>query len=105
MHEIAYAEGILDVALRVSNGQHVRRIQVRIGDFYAIVADSLQFAFDLAGQDSAAAGAHLDVVSVPGDTFQVDALQLDAGWLRRPEPDDTLSDVAREHMHEHVLEA
>jgi hydrogenase nickel incorporation protein HypA/HybF len=87
MHEMAYAEGILDVALEVSEGRPVRRVQVRLGEQHAIVPDSLQFCFSLAAQDTPAADARLEVLSLPGDTFLVDAIELDDGWRRRPEAD------------------
>jgi hydrogenase nickel incorporation protein HypA/HybF len=87
MHEMAYAEGILDVALEVSEGRPVRRVQVRLGEQHAIVPDSLQFCFSLAAQDTLAADAQLEVFTLPGDTFVVDAVELDDGWRRRPEAD------------------
>jgi hydrogenase nickel incorporation protein HypA/HybF len=87
MHEMAYAEGILDVALEVSEGRPVRRVQVRLGEQHAIVPDSLQFCFSLAAQETPAAEARLEVLSLPGDAFLVDAVELDDGWRRRPEAD------------------
>jgi hydrogenase nickel incorporation protein HypA/HybF len=87
MHEMAYAEGILDVALEVSEGRPVRRVQVRLGEQHAIVPDSLQFCFSLAAQDTPAADARLEVLNLPGDTFLVDAVELDDGWRHRPEAD------------------
>ena len=87
MHEMAYAEGILDVALEVAEGHPVKRVQVRLGEQHAVVPDSLQFCFSLAAQDTLAADARLEIVSLPGDTFLVDAVELDDGWRRRPEAD------------------
>jgi Zn finger protein HypA/HybF involved in hydrogenase expression len=85
MHEMAYAEGILAVALDVAEGQHVRRVQVHVGDLHRIVSDSLQFCFELASEDTPAAGARLDVEVVAGDGMQVDAVELDDGWRYRPD--------------------
>jgi hydrogenase nickel incorporation protein HypA/HybF len=85
MHEMAYAEGILEVALDVAGGRPVRRVQIRLGEQHAIVPDSLQFCFSLAAQDTLAAEARLEVLSLPGDTFLVDAVELDDGWRRRPD--------------------
>jgi hydrogenase nickel incorporation protein HypA/HybF len=65
MHEMAYAEGILGVALEVSDGSPVRRVQVRLGALHRIVPESLQFCFQLAAQDTAAADALLDVTEIP----------------------------------------
>lgn len=86
MHEVAYAESVLGVALDVSEGRPVRRIQVQIGQMHAIVPDSLQFSFTLVADQTPAANAELDVRLVDGDAFQVDAIELDDGWRYRPEP-------------------
>jgi hydrogenase nickel incorporation protein HypA/HybF len=84
MHELAYAEGILAVALDVAEGHVVHCVQVRVGAGHAIVPDSLRFCFELAAQDTPAAGARLDVRVVPGEAFAVDAIERDDGWRHRP---------------------
>jgi hydrogenase nickel incorporation protein HypA/HybF len=104
MHELAYAEGILGVALDVADGAPVRCVQVRVGDLHAIVPDSLQFCFSLVAEDTAAADARLDVQIVPGDTLLVDAVELDTGWRRRPDSEASRTDLAalaNEHRREH----
>jgi len=104
MHEMAYAEAILGVALDVSEGRPVRRVQVRLGQAHAIVPDSLQFCFQLAAQDTPAADAQVDVETLQGEEFLVDAVELDDGWRRRPGADDGLATVAQEHAREHEQE-
>jgi hydrogenase nickel incorporation protein HypA/HybF len=84
MHEMAYAEAILDVALDVSEGRPVRGIQVRLGAAHAIVAESLQFCFEMAAQETPAAEARLEVQIIPGEDFLVDAVELEEGWRQRP---------------------
>jgi Zn finger protein HypA/HybF involved in hydrogenase expression len=93
MHEMAYAEGILAVALDVAEGHAVRCVQVRVGTWHALVPDSLQFCFELAAQDTPAARARLDVRVVPGEAFAVDAVERDDGWRHRPgATDDGVAD-------------
>jgi hydrogenase nickel incorporation protein HypA/HybF len=65
MHELAYAEGILGVALDAAQGAPVRRIRLRIGALHGIVTDSLQFCFQLAAQDTPAADAQLLLTTIP----------------------------------------
>jgi hypothetical protein len=109
MHEMAYAEGILAVALDVSAGHPVRRVQVRLGAQHGIVLDSLRFCFELAAEDTPAADARLEVLVLPGEEFLVDGVELDDGWRRRPgaastqtDADARLERVARDHAHEHA---
>jgi len=84
MHEMAYAEGILAVALDVAAGGHVRCVQVQVGEAHALVPDSLAFCFELAAQDTPAADARLEVRLTRGEAFTVDAVELDDGWRHRP---------------------
>jgi hydrogenase nickel incorporation protein HypA/HybF len=65
MHELACAEGILGVALDAVQGAPVRRIRLRIGALHGIVADSLQFCFQLAAQDTPAADGQLLLTTIP----------------------------------------
>ena len=65
MHEMALAEGILDVVLHVSEGRPVRQVRVRAGALQRVVPDSLQFCFELAAADTAAADARLLIEIVP----------------------------------------
>ncbi len=64
MHEMALAEGILDVVLGVAGDNPVKRVRVQAGILHAIVPKSLEFSFQLAAQDTPAAGAHLHIRKV-----------------------------------------
>lgn len=61
MHEMGLAEGILSVVVSVADGQPVERVRVRVGALQRVVPESLRFCFELASQDTCAAGAVLDV--------------------------------------------
>ncbi|MDQ3702249.1 MAG: hydrogenase maturation nickel metallochaperone HypA [Chloroflexota bacterium] len=65
MHEMALAEGILAVALDVSEQRRVHRIRVRVGELQRVVPDALHFSFELLTPDTAAEGAVLELQDVP----------------------------------------
>ena len=61
MHEMALAEGILDVVLDIAQKNPVKTIRIQAGILHAIVPESLEFSFQLAAQDTTAAGAQLSI--------------------------------------------
>lgn len=64
MHEMAMAEGILDVVLDVAGDNPVKAVHVQAGVLHAIVPESLEFSFQLASQDTPAADARLHIRKV-----------------------------------------
>lgn len=64
MHEMAIAEGILDVVLDVAQDNPVKTVRVQAGILHAIVPESLEFSFQLASQDTPAADAQLSIRKV-----------------------------------------
>lgn len=84
MHEVALAQGILEVVLDVADGRAVQTVRVRAGEQQAVTQDSLQFCFEMVAQQTPAATARLEVDIVPGDVLLVDAVQLPDGWEYRP---------------------
>jgi hydrogenase nickel incorporation protein HypA/HybF len=85
MHEVAIAQGILDVVLDVADGQQARTVRVRAGELMAVTQESLQFCFTMVAQDTQAAEASLEVEIIPGDGLLIDAVELEDGWRYRPE--------------------
>jgi hydrogenase nickel incorporation protein HypA/HybF len=68
MHELAITQAIFDTALRhaqQANAQVIRTLQVRVGALSGVVADSLQFYFELISKNTPAEGARLDVEIIP----------------------------------------
>ena len=68
MHEISIAESIVQIAeakAREQNAQSVQIIKLRLGTFTTIVADALQFAFEIARQGTLSRDARLDIEIVP----------------------------------------
>jgi Zn finger protein HypA/HybF involved in hydrogenase expression len=86
MHEVALAQGILDVVLEVADGRQVQTVRVRAGELLAVSDDSLQFCFELVAQDTLAAAARLEVEITPGDALLIDGIELVGdGWQWRPD--------------------
>ena len=85
MHEVAPAQGILDVVLDVADGRPVRTVRMRAGELLAVSEDSLQFCFELVAQDTLAAGARLEVRMTDDDALLVDGVELEDGWRWRPD--------------------
>ncbi len=68
MHEISIAQSIIEIAEAKAREEHSRCIQVikiRLGEFTTVVREALEFAFDVARQDTLAENARLEIESVP----------------------------------------
>ena len=68
MHELSIARQLLDIVAEAA-AQHelkrVRRLRVVVGALGNVVPEALEFAFDVAGEGTIAAGAELEIVEVP----------------------------------------
>jgi len=68
VHEISIAESIIRIAEAKAHEQNARSIQViklRLGTFTTIVAESLQFAFEIARRGTLSQDARLEIEIVP----------------------------------------
>ena len=66
MHEIGIARSVIDVAVAaVPEGGTLSGVTVTIGPMSGVVADSLQFGFEVASKGTPAEGAELEIVEVP----------------------------------------
>ena len=68
MHEMAIAEGIVDVALdtlKANEGTIIHAIQVQIGALSGVEPEALHFCFDAVTQGTAAEGAKLEIEIIP----------------------------------------
>ncbi len=69
MHEMGIAMDILRIVQESipaeMTGAKVQRVNLRVGKFSAIVADSLRFCFNVAAANTVAEGAELAVEEVP----------------------------------------
>jgi hydrogenase nickel incorporation protein HypA/HybF len=65
VHEIGLCEGVLETVCRRAAGRPVRRVRVRAGVRHAVDPQSMAQAFHLVSQGTEAAGATVDLVTVP----------------------------------------
>ena len=68
MHEMAIAEGILDIALdygKRNDAKRIAEIGLLIGDMSGVVVDSLVFSFGMLAKGTIADGAKLAIEHVP----------------------------------------
>ena len=67
MHEMAIAEGILDIALdyaRQNKAQKVNEVGLLLGEMSGVEVDSLEFSFNMLVQGTIAEGAELKIKHV-----------------------------------------
>ncbi|MEN8113654.1 MAG: hydrogenase maturation nickel metallochaperone HypA [Actinomycetota bacterium] len=89
MHEVGIARNVIDAALAaVPESGTLTGVTVSIGPLSAVVADSLQFGFEIASKDTPAEHAELEVVEVPlvvhCDSCSTDPAVEDPTLLRCP---------------------
>jgi hydrogenase nickel incorporation protein HypA/HybF len=65
MHEFGLAEGVLDAVRRRAAGRKVAAIRVRFGVRHAVDEESLGQAFGMLAEGTEAAGAAVELVTVP----------------------------------------
>ncbi len=68
MHEVGIIQNALQMAItqaKASGASKVHQLRLRIGVLSGVVPDALQFAFEVVSRDTMAAGARLDIESVP----------------------------------------
>ena len=65
MHEYGLAEGVLATVRQRADGRKVAGIRVRFGVRHAVDAESMAQAFSFVAEGTEAAGAAVDLVTVP----------------------------------------
>jgi hydrogenase nickel incorporation protein HypA/HybF len=69
MHEMALAEGILQLVEETAAREHAQRVKLvvlEIGQLSTVEPEALKFCFDAVTKGSIANGAALEIVHVPG---------------------------------------
>ena len=75
MHEMSLAEGvrtIIEDAAATNGFRSVRAVVLEIGELAAVEADALRFCLDMVLADTVAAGAAIEVETVPGAGWCMD---------------------------------
>ena len=67
MYEVGLCEGLLDSVLKRANGRVVVRVRIRAGIRHSVDSQSMARAFRFVAQDSEAADATVDVVTIPAE--------------------------------------
>jgi hydrogenase nickel incorporation protein HypA/HybF len=68
VHELAIAQNVLDVVLEEGRRHGLARvtsIRLQVGALAAVVPDALTFCFEMVSQQTIAAGARLDIDTIP----------------------------------------
>lgn len=68
MHELGIIQSAVGMAIETARGQGATQVHVlrmRIGALSGVVPDSLQFAFEFACEGTIAAGATLEIETIP----------------------------------------
>jgi hydrogenase nickel incorporation protein HypA/HybF len=69
MHEMSMAEGVLQLiedAARKDQFTKVKTVWLEIGQLSGVEPEAMAFCFDAVMRDSVAAGARLEIITVPG---------------------------------------
>jgi hydrogenase nickel incorporation protein HypA/HybF len=64
MHELSFADAIVEIAQRHACGRRVTRVRVRVGHLRQVVPDALEFAFSLLCTGTGLDGAELEIEAV-----------------------------------------
>ena len=90
MHEVGIARSVIDTAIAaVPEGGTLSGVTVTIGPMSGVVADSLQFGFEVASKDTPAEDTELEIIEVPlvvhCDSCDADFESEGPGLLRCPQ--------------------
>ena len=66
MHELGIASAIVEACAARAAGARILRIRVEVGALTAVLPDALRFCFDACAHGTAAEGAVLEILDVPG---------------------------------------
>ncbi|MFT5742174.1 MAG: hydrogenase nickel incorporation protein HypA/HybF [Paracoccaceae bacterium] len=78
MHEMSICEGmrgVIEDQARLHNAARISRVRVELGRFASIEKDALHFAFDVVMRGSAAEGAELVLIDLPGCALCYDCMK------------------------------
>lgn len=68
MHELSIAQSLMDIIIQEAQRhglERVKRVGISLGEFSAVVPESLTFCFDLIKEGTVADGAELVIAKVP----------------------------------------
>lgn len=66
MHEMALTQHLVELVDERCRGRRVTRVVLHVGKFAAVMPDAFRFCFELCAAGTAAEGAELEIIEVPG---------------------------------------
>ena len=72
MHEMALAEGVLQIiedSARTQNFRRVRTVWLEIGQLAGVEVEAMRFCFEAVVRDSMAQDARLEIIETPGQAW------------------------------------
>ncbi|MFR9750372.1 hydrogenase maturation nickel metallochaperone HypA [Nocardia sp. 004] len=66
MHEMAITRSVVDAVCAHAAGRRVYSVTVEVGALCAVVPDAMRFCFEIVAESTAAEGAELILVEIPG---------------------------------------
>lgn len=67
MHELSIAESVVDMVVDRTGGRRIERVRLRIGRLSGVVAEALEFCFELAMAGTPLEGAVLEIEQPVGE--------------------------------------
>lgn len=65
MHELAIAQGIVELASEAADGKRVTSVNVEIGSASGVLAEAVAFSFELVAEGTCVRGAALNILEIP----------------------------------------
>ena len=66
MHELSITHNIVAIVDEAARGRRVRCVRLQIGKLSGVMPKAIAFCFDIVAQDTALAGARLDIEEIDG---------------------------------------
>jgi hydrogenase nickel incorporation protein HypA/HybF len=66
MHELAITRNIVAIVGEAASGRRVRRVTIEVGKLSGVMADAIEFCFDIVAEGTALDGAALDIRLLDG---------------------------------------
>lgn len=66
MHELGITQNIVAIASEYASGAPVKRITLEVGQLTAVLPEAIRFCFDVCAQNTALAGAKLEIIEKSG---------------------------------------
>jgi hydrogenase nickel incorporation protein HypA/HybF len=77
MHELALTYEIVDIVCKAANDRRVHKVTLDIGRLSGVMADAIEFCFDVVARGTLAEGARLEIRQPDGDEFTVTTMEIE----------------------------